>query len=95
MPVTVYLILATVYCIFDIGQKGPMQFIGSLDELCYLSENMLLTMFTSALIREPFDLSFLKFPPMPPLLQFHITRKTVFEQINEGQVKEFPKNSIE
>ena len=31
MPVTVYLILATVYCIFDIGQKGPMQFIGSLE----------------------------------------------------------------
>ena len=56
-----------------------MQFIGSLGELYYLSENMLLTMFTSALIREPFDLSFLKFPPMPSLLQFHITRKTVFD----------------
>ena len=31
MPVTVFLILAIVYCIFDIGQKGPMQFIGSLE----------------------------------------------------------------
>ena len=30
MPVTVYLILATVFDIFEMVHKGPLQFIGSL-----------------------------------------------------------------